>query len=819
MYYLPSLASSLFIISSLIFSLVGKSDAQTDPNQPNILLIIADDMGTDAMNGYHNNNALPTTPTLDSLREHGITFKNAMSNPICSPTRASILSGKYGIKNCVQTVGENFDTTHISLFEAVEDQTSGAYDDAIFGKWHLSDPVNLDHPSEHGVDHFEGIIGGGVGNSYYSWNKTLNGSQSTINEYATEHLTTAAINWITSRNKPWITIMAHPSPHTPFHEPPAGTFTQAPLNNNRQKFLAMIENLDYETNRLLNAIDPAVLNNTTIIFIGDNGTQGSIIRDYASDHGKGTLYEGGTRVPFVVSGKGVSRLDEEEDGLVHVADLYATILEIVGASLPGGVYNSYSFIDALIDPSADLKKYNYADLEAENESDFAIRNNAYKLIEFVDGSQEFYDMIDDTLELTNLIGSLTTAQEAIKLELENEAHQIRSSWSCNDGIENGDETSIDCGANGCFNCSVSQLPCIQDTLITCEDIILDSSVVATHLIESSHVVSSQNARFWAEDCIELKGGFEFSGEELTIEIKDNCIVTGIEDAQCSNSNATSTTNIGCCATPSLTSEYDETVSGTIRTIVTNNYPNHEYCLSNGTLTPISRTFTISTEPTLNATKESILDKNYRPRTFYGVALNGVIFAPAPAQPFIFENTSTGEYNWDWVFEPTNVQGNGQGFVKLDCASGHAGNQGYHYHGNMFQYVEEVVQPGISTTSTPPSDPILIGWAADGFPIIYRFGPDENGDLELLKPSYQLKYGNRPGDGVSEPCGSYNGRYTKDYEYISCSGDLDECNGIERSITITTAQGTETFDYFYMVTDDFPQVGRCFSGTSDNSFSN
>ena len=63
-------------------------------------------------------------------------------------------------------------------------------------------------------------------------------------------------------------------------------------------------------------------------------------------------------------------------------------------------------------------------------------------------------------------------------------------------------------------------------------------------------------------------------------------------------------------------------------------------------------------------------------------------APAPATPFIFENTQTGEFNWDWVFEPTNTQGDDRSLVALDCASAHTGPQGYHYHGNMFEYVEQ-----------------------------------------------------------------------------------------------------------------------------------
>ncbi len=316
----------------------------------------------------------------------------------------------------------------------------------------------------------------------------------------------------------------------------------------------------------------------------------------------------------------------------------------------------------------------------------------------------------------------------------------------------------------------------------------------------------------------MQPGFEFSGGDLDIKIVP-CTITGIDDALCQNINDTNQTNIGCCETPTVTSSYTETLASDIRTITSNNFPNHDYCyFGSGNIPfPINRTFTVDATPSLASVPTSTTSKDNRPRIFYGVALNGVLLAPAPAQPFIFSNPNTGEYNWDWIYEPTNVQGTGNGFVKLDCSSAHTGPQGYHYHGNMFQYVEETIQAGISTTTTPPSAPIHIGWAADGYPILYRFGPDASGNLALLQPSYQLRYGNRPGDGVTAPCGSYNGRYTNDYEYIACSGDLDECNGVARTITITTAQGVETFDYFYVITDNFPQIGRCLSGTPDSSF--
>ena len=306
-----------------------------------------------------------------------------------------------------------------------------------------------------------------------------------------------------------------------------------------------------------------------------------------------------------------------------------------------------------------------------------------------------------------------------------------------------------------------------------------------------------------------------TSSSATLTILDN--ETGIDDTLCPNDNTISTINVGCDTDPSINSQYIESIENTTRVINTNTYPNHRYT-TRQPLEEFIRTFTIDATPVKTNVITPLTNDIGRPLRYFGVALNGVLFAPAPAEPFIFENTQTGEYNWDWVFEATNNQGSEMGRVFLDCASAHVGPQGYHYHGNMFEYIE-TIRTGLSTGVAIPDQPVQIGWASDGFPILYSYGPDASGELKKLQSSYQLKAGNRPGDGITAPCGSYNGKYTKDYEYISGLGDLDACNGIEREITLTTAQGEETFNYFYVVTETFPQVSRCLVGLPDDSFDN
>ena len=705
-------------------------------NNSNVLLIIADDLGIDVTNGYQQNGRLPTTPNLDSLRENGLTFTNTWSAPQCTPTRASIMSGKYGIKTGVMKPPGNLDLDHQSLFSKITETTNGEYAGAVIGKWHISNPIDYDHPEQHGIDHYEGLFTSSVPD-YYEWDKVEDGMLTTSNEYVTTDLTNSAIDWISNQDDPWFLWLAHPAPHAPFHLPPNELYTVSNTDDNLGKYLAAIEAMDHEIGRLLKSMSQETRKNTVIIFVGDNGTPGQVIQNFASNHSKGTMYEGGIRVPLFISGKGVSRVNEVDHNLNHITDLYSTILELTGEQLNGGIYNSMS-LKPLLSCAIELnRKYIYTDYEDGNVLNWAVRNDEYKLIEDENGNLEFYKISEDILEQNNIIGNMTVFEEEILNDLQEEAQVIRTGWSCNDGIQNGIETAID-------------------------------------------------------DC----------------------------DNDCIADNTLSTTNLGCCEIPDQPSVYYEYIEGDRRRIYTNNFPDHEYCYNSVNQMP-SQThhdFGVDLTPTLTTNITNIVRDNGRPARYFGVAKNGVIFAPAPAAPFIFENQNTGEFNWDWVLEPTNNQGSGPNVVGLDCASAHTGGQGYHYHGNMFSYVENEI-PGISTTNEIPDTPLHIGWASDGFPILYRFGPDPDGNIKALAPSFQLKQGLRSGDNITEPCGAYNGKYTRDYEYICGKGDLDQCNGIQSSITLPTKNGIQSFQYFYVITSSFPQIPRCLMGNISDDFEN
>ena len=720
------------VLFFFFYTLTILSQQQT----PNILLIIADDLGIDSTPGFGIENDLPVTPTLDSFREKGVTFTNTWATPQCSPTRAAIMSGKYGVKTGVMRPPLILDPSHTSLFTKIKEQSTTDYSMAVIGKWHIggNSSANFNHPVNSGVPYYEGVFTAQV-SDYYNWTK-LNTAQEEeeVNEYITTHLTNSAISWVNNQTKPWFLWLSHIAPHTPFQTPPSGTHTTTPTNY-RTTYLSMIENLDFETNRLLESMDEKTLENTVIIFIGDNGTPGRTNNYWLNGHAKSSLYEGGIRVPMIISGKSVERVNEVESSLVQATDLHATILELAGVQLLGGTENSLSLKPALTAENQIKRQILYSDYESGGVESWATRNATYKLIEDENGNEEFYNILADIKEENNLIGNLTTEQETIKTMLKQEAQTIRTDWSCNDGIKNGNETTID-------------------------------------------------------DC------------------NNTCGVTDV----------LSFDNITCTDEPTSPSIYYEYIEDNKRIVYSNNYPNHNFSFVSPRIPePYYRVYKFDLKPKLSGITTSLTRANGRPVNFFGISLNGVYIMPAPATPFIFEDKNTGQYNWDWVFEPTTNIGAGRDFVALDCASAHVNpNSGYHYHGNMFEYVEQL-QAGISTTNVAPENFLQVGWAADGFPIVYRFGPDKDGNVKEMFPSFQLKSGLRPGDGISAPCGSYSGKYTNDFEFIAGKGDLDECNGIPASITLKTAQGEETFEYYYVVTQDFPQISRCMKGNFNDSF--
>jgi YHYH protein len=219
------------------------------------------------------------------------------------------------------------------------------------------------------------------------------------------------------------------------------------------------------------------------------------------------------------------------------------------------------------------------------------------------------------------------------------------------------------------------------------------------------------------------------------------------------------------------------IVGTNRVITANSIPNHKVGLFG------------------NATTLSLWS--------FGVLLNGVELDPIAAEPWPHQGLMAANVNWVWNLEATNVK------IGLDCNNAHVQPTGkYHYHGSPTLYLQNANIPSDKMT--------LVGYAADGFPVYYKYAytnaTDVNSAVIAMTSSYRLKSGKRPGDGVTAPCGSYDGVYSNDYEFVSGLGTLDQANGRE-GVTPEYPSGT----YYYLITDDFPNIPRYFRGTPAPEF--
>ncbi len=407
------------------------------PIANNVLLIILDDWGIDAS---PLDNTLPVAtlakmPTLQSLASSGLRFTRAYAQPVCSPTRATIMTGRHPFRHSVgnQSTHSTLPTVELTLPEIFTAQGS-SYALASFGKWHLGNG-NTGPSTAGGWNHFKGFLIGAVAD-YNLWTKVevLNGAATTSNNYTTYSTTDQvndAVSWIAARGTtPWFCWLALNAPHAPFHEPPPGLAPAGGYSaggGNAGMYRRMLEAMDTELQRLLTNVDLA---KTNVILIGDNGSPGQVVQaPFTTGHAKDTLYEGGIRVPLVISGPDVTvPAGSTSDKLVHGIDLFSTVLELAGlnvvAATPGIVIDSRSLVPILKGTTDTADRAVIAERFGSGAGDgralISDDYPDYKLIIFGDRLSaldtpvfEFYHVASDGNELTPLnISQLSEGQRA-----------------------------------------------------------------------------------------------------------------------------------------------------------------------------------------------------------------------------------------------------------------------------------------------------------------------------------------------------------------------------------------------------------------------
>lgn len=405
--------------------------------QRNVVLLIADDLGTDYFGFYEDAKDTVAVPNIRRLLRKGVRFQHATANPVCSATRSTILTGRYGFRTGVgNIVGGTGGSGVLDTAEITIPRLLKAYNPNIakanIGKWHLHNAMpisNLQKPLILGYDHFEGPFIGAL-NSYTNWTKYTNGVQSTVTTYATSENVNNALTWIKAQNnRPFFLWLAFNAPHSPYHLPPANLHsynnlsgTTQDINQNPEKyFKAMLQALDTEIGRFMDSL--AVhnqLDSTDFIFIGDNGNTQQTAQIANLNKAKGTIYEYGVHVPFIISGPSVVNPGRVSDALVNVADIYATVLELFGdtnwqAQIPANKpVDSKSILPIIKNQATAVRDWAFCEnfkTTPDTLDGKGIRNMGYKLIRFDTGTEQFYDLTNDPEENTNLLDGNLSATE------------------------------------------------------------------------------------------------------------------------------------------------------------------------------------------------------------------------------------------------------------------------------------------------------------------------------------------------------------------------------------------------------------------------
>lgn len=389
--------------------------AAEPPQQPNLLILFADDLGYADVH-CTGPDGRPLTPHLDRLARSGLRCRNGyVTHPYCSPSRAGLLTGRqqqrFGHEN--NPVYDPLDEREgLPLAERILPQflKDAGYRTAWIGKWHLgASPAHT--PQARGFDETFGFIGGG--HRYRNWKPdgrqytlplTRNGRESAdVPAHLTAALGEEAAAFI-KRNpdRPWLLYLAFNAPHTP-HEPTAEREARfaGVSDAGRRRYLAPVSLMDDAIGAALQALEASGQTNRTLVFfLGDNGG-GPNASNLPLRAMKGTLYEGGVRVPFLVSWPGKLPAAATCDPPVTSLDIFATSLALAGVPLPTDrPYDGVNLIPHLAgEVAAAPHERLFWRTMARNH---AVREGDWKLVRMSGRPAELYDLSTDPAETMDL---------------------------------------------------------------------------------------------------------------------------------------------------------------------------------------------------------------------------------------------------------------------------------------------------------------------------------------------------------------------------------------------------------------------------------
>jgi len=312
------------------------------PSGPNLVVLLADDLGFGDV-GYHGSRI--ATPNIDALAAGGVRLEQFYVQPVCSPTRGALLSGRYPMRLGLQVgVVRPWAQHGLPLDERTLPQAlrETGYATALCGKWHLGHVTPDYLPTRRGFDrqygHYNGMLDyyTHVRDGGHDWHE--DDRENHDEGYTTDLIADAAVEVIASHDheRPLFLYVPFNAPHTPLQAPKDYIAKYTHIQNRRRRiYAAMVACMDAAVGRITAALRDNGFppEETLVLFCSDNGGVRSLGSNGELRAGKGRLYEGGIRVPAVVSWPGHLQSGGQVDAPLHIVDLYPTLLRIAGASL------------------------------------------------------------------------------------------------------------------------------------------------------------------------------------------------------------------------------------------------------------------------------------------------------------------------------------------------------------------------------------------------------------------------------------------------------------------------------------------------------
>jgi len=310
---------------------------------PNIIIILADDQGWGDLSCNGNTNL--ATPNIDKLAQSGVTFDRFYVCPVCSPTRAELLTGRYHVRGGVYSTsagGERLDLDETTIAEIFK---NAGYTTAAYGKWHNGMQAPY-HPNSRGFDDFYGFCSGHWGN-YYSPMLEHNGEIVKGNGFIIDDLTQHGLDFMEqNKNNPFFLYLPFNTPHSPMQAPEKywSKFKNKELemfNRDKEKedidftraALAMCENIDWNVGRIMQKMNELDIDeNTIIIYLSDNGPNGWRWNDGMKGK-KGSTDEGGVRSPMMIAWKGKLEPGKKIKEIAGAIDLLPTLADLAGVEI------------------------------------------------------------------------------------------------------------------------------------------------------------------------------------------------------------------------------------------------------------------------------------------------------------------------------------------------------------------------------------------------------------------------------------------------------------------------------------------------------